>query len=264
MARAGYPAWDEDEAYFDERPIRHARRKPVRWFRTTLTSVLMIAGLVYFAQQKEDEATGTPSQAASAPALIAPAPVWTPVAAAPALYAIEGAGASVSIEARQHTSGAREDTLILGRFGTARHARLTLIQGQPEPARSFFVDIVRRAAQAGLAVSRNEQSRMLATKFGPAEVAAMTLVGRTTEQECRTFRFADREAGFGFQGWLCDAQADTVDDAQLACFIDAIAVTGAGSPSLKALFARAEKNRAETCGPGARTASIGVRPPPRP
>jgi len=264
MARAGYPAWDEDEAYFDERPVRHARRKPVRWFRTTLTSALMIAGLVYFALQKEDEAIEAASPTASPPVLIAPAPVWTPLAGTPALYAIEGAAAPMGIEARRHTSGAREDTLILGRFGTARHARLTLIQGPPEPGRSFFVDIVRRAAEAGLAVSRNAQGRMLATKFGPAEVAAVTLAGRTVEQECQAFRFADRDAGFGFQGWLCDPQAALIDDAQLACFIDAITVTGAGSPSLKALFARAEKSRAENCGPGARTASIDVRPPPRP
>ncbi|WP_243369873.1 hypothetical protein [Microvirga solisilvae] len=263
MARAGYSAWDDDEAFFDERPARRARRKPVRWIRLILMSSLMIAGLVYFARQKGDEAkvvarTGVPSSV-----LIAPAPVWNAVASGPALYAIDKTFGTASSEARQHTSGAREDTLSLGRFGEARHARLTLIQGSSEPSRSFFVDIVRRAADAGLAVSRNAQSRMIVTKFGPVEVAAMSLVGKS-EQDCQTFRFKDHDSGFGFQGWLCDTQAEAIDDAQLACFIDGVMLNGAGSPSLKALFARSERNRTDACGAAARTASIGVRTPGRP
>jgi hypothetical protein len=263
MARAGYPAWDDDEAFFDERPARRVRRKPVRWFRMILLSTLMVGSLVYFARQKGDEAkvvarTGIPSSV-----LIAPAPVWTAVAASPALYAIEKTSGTAGLETRQHTSGAREDTLTLNRFGEARHARLTLTQGSVEPSRSFFVDIVRRAADAGLAVSRNAQSRMLITKFGPIEVAAMTLVGKV-EQDCQTFRFMDRDSGFGFQGWLCGPEAEAIDDVQLACFIDGVTLTGAGSPSLKALFARVERNRTEACGAASRTASIGARAPQRP
>ncbi|MCG7394609.1 hypothetical protein MHY87_17020 [Microvirga sp. ACRRW] len=263
MARAGYPAWDEDEAFFDERPARRARKKPVRWFRMILMSSLFIGGLVYFARHKQDEAQViSASMSVPSSVLIAPAPIWRPVAATPAVYAIEKAAGTPNVEARQHTSGAREDTLTLGQFGEVRHARLTLIQGSTEPPRSFFVDIVRRAAEAGLAVSRNAQSRMIVTKFGPIEAAAMTLVGKA-EQDCQTFRFADRDSGFGFQGWLCGTDA-AMDDAQLACFIDGIALSHVGSPSLKALFARAERSRTEACGPSARTASIGGKANHRP
>jgi hypothetical protein len=263
MARAGYPAWDEDETFFDERPIRHARKKSLPWFRMILMSSLMIGGLVHFAQHKGTKVQVAARKSVPASVLIAPAPVWAPVAPTPALYVIERASTPPTVEARQHTSGAREDTLTMGRFGDARHARLTLTQDSPEPARSFFVDIVRRAAEAGLAVSRNEQSRLVATKFGPVEAATMTLVGKS-EQECQTFRFADRASGFGIQGWICGSDAAVRDDAQLACFIDGIALAGASSPSLKALFVRAEKSRSEACGPSARTASIGVRAPSRP
>lgn len=262
MARAGYPAWDEDEAFFDERLARRTRKKPVRWFRIILMSTVTIWGLVHFARQKGDEVKAAAPRSVPTSVLVAPAPLWTPVAAAPALYAIEKASGLTSIEARQNASGAREDTLTLGRFGDGRHARLTLVQGSPEPARSFFVDIVRRAAEAGLAVSRNAQSRMVVTKFGPVEAAAMTLVGKT-EQDCQTFRFADRASGFGFQGWTCGPDAP-MDDAQLACFIDGITLGTAGSPSLKALFARVERNRAEACGPDARTASVEAKLPQKP
>lgn len=262
MARAGYPAWDEDEAFFDERPIRHARKKSAPWFRMALMSSLLIGGLVYFAWHKDDEAPVAARQGVPTSVLIAPAPVWTPIAT-PALYAVDKTVGTPIVEARQHTNGAREDILSLGRFGDVRHVRLTLIQGFSEPARSFFVDIVRRAAEAGLAVSRNAQSRMIATKFGPVEAAAMTLIGKS-EQDCQTFRFADRDSGFGFQGWMCSADAATMDDTQLTCFIDGIALAGASNPSLKALFARAERNRTEACGPSARTASTGVKAPARP
>lgn len=261
MARAGSPAWDEDEGFFDERPARNARRRSLPWIRMILMSSLMIGGLVYFAQRKDDEKQAAVLKGVPSSVLIAPAPVWTPVASTPALYAIERATGPLSVEARQHTSGAREDTLVLGRFGDARHARLTLAQGSPEPARSFFVDIVRRAAQAGLAVSRNAQSRLVTTKFGSVEAASMTLVGRR-DQECQAFRFSDGDSGFGFQGWMCGA--DAIDDAQLACFIDGITLAGASSPSLKALFVRAERSRTDACSLASRTASIGVRTPARP
>jgi len=228
-----------------------------------LMSSLMIGGLVYFAKHQDAGKQTATLKGVPSSVLVAPAPVWSPVASTPALYAIERATGPLTVEARQHTSGAREDTLALGRFGDARHARLTLVQGSAEPARSFFVDIVRRAAQAGLAVSRNAQSRMVTTKFGSVEAASMTLVGRR-EQECQAFRFSDGESGFGFQGWMCGADGAAMDDAHLACFIDGITLTGASSPSLKALFVRAERSRTEACSQAPRTASIGVRPPARP
>ncbi|MXQ13443.1 hypothetical protein [Microvirga makkahensis] len=262
MVRAGHPAWDEDEAFFDERPVRRARRRRRSWLRMILMSSLMIAGLVHFAQQKSDEAQVKVRNGVPSSVLIAPAPAWTPVAAIPALYSVEGAPGPLVIEARRHTSGAREDMLTMGRFGDPRYARLTLVQGSPEPAHSFFVDIARRAAQAGLAVARNSQSRAIATKFGPVEAASMTLVG-TSEQECQAFRFSETASGFGFQGWMCGTEA-VIDDAQLACFIDGITLGPAGSPSLKALFSRAERSRTEACGAASRTAAISVRPPPRP
>jgi hypothetical protein len=248
--------WDE-EAFDDERPSRHARKRRLAWFRVTLMSSLIVATLAYFAPRDGMEKKPA-SQREGVPVsvLIAPAPMWNPLPQAAALYTFEKSTLPVTAEARQHTNGAREDTLMLGRFGDARHARITLLQGSTEPARSFFIDIVRRAAQAGLAVSRNAQSRMVATKFGPLEAAAITLTGQR-EQDCQAFRFPHNEAGFGFEGWLCGATP--VDETQLACFVDGLSLAGAASSSMKAVFARAEGNRIEACGPSARTASIGSK-----
>lgn len=262
MARAGLAEWDEEDAFESERPSRHARKRRLPWFRVILMSSLIVATLAYFAPRKGlEEKPASQRQGVPVSVLTAPAPMWNPLPQAAALYGFEKSTLPVTFEARQHTNGAREDNLMLGRFGDARHARITLLQGSTEPARSFFIDIVRRAAQAGLAVSRNAQSRMITTKFGALEAAVVTLTG-PREQECQAFRFPQNEAGFGFEGWLCGTTP--VDEAQLACFIDGLGLASAASPSVKAVFARAEGSRIEACGSAARTASIGSKPQSRP
>lgn len=262
MREAVYAEWDEDIAdWIDERPSRHVRRTSLPWLRIVLLSSCSIAGLVYLALEGE-QASRSPQSQKTVPSsvLIAPAPVWKTISPSPAPYALEKPSGPVALEARQNTDGTREDTLVLGSIGEARSARISLVQGTQEPTGSLFIDIVRRAAVAGLSVARHAQSRMIETKFGSVEAASMTLAGKA-EQECQAFRFADPEMDFGFQGWLCGG---TIDDQQLSCFIDGIALGAGTSPSLKAVFARAERNRTAACGTGARTAAIDVRPPQRP
>ncbi len=263
MPRAGFARWDEEDAVDleDERPLRHARRTSLPWLRLILLSALSIAGLVYFAQHGQRANRPGDPKTVPAAVLIAPAPVWKTISPSPAVYALEKSQGPLTMEARQHTGGAREDILTLGRFGEPRHARIILVQGLADPPRSFFIETVRRAADAGLSVARNTLSRSVATKFGPVEAASLTLAG-PAEQSCQAFRFSDRDADFGFLGWLCGPEADALTDTQLACFIDGIGLAGGTSPSLKAVFARAERNRTGACGPGA--ASAEVRIPRRP
>jgi hypothetical protein len=264
MPRAGYAEWDEEDLadWVDERPARRLRRRRPSWLRVILMASCSIAGLAYLALQLEparrpaERAKGVPSSV-----LVAPVPAWKPVPGSPALYALAGASGAVAMEARQHTNGTREDTLILGRFGDFRYAQVSLVQGTPETAGSFYIDTVRRAARAGLAVAHQGQGRTVATKFGALEAAPLTLAAKG-EQACQAFRFADAETEFSFQGWLCGSSAP--DDAQLACFIDGMTLAGGTSPSPKAVFAKAERSRSEACGPVARTASVAVKPPARP
>ncbi|MGO4524413.1 hypothetical protein AB4097_06060 [Microvirga sp. 2MCAF35] len=263
MARAVYAEWDEDDVaeWVDERPARRLRRKPLTWLRIVLMSSCSIAGLVYFALEQEQATRPTEHQKeVPSSVLVAPAPAWRPLPPSPAPYALTGASGSITLEAREHTNGAREDTLVLGRFGDFRYAQVTLVQGTAETAGSFYIDTVRRAARSGLAVAHQGQSRMIETKFGPVEAAPLTLANKG-EQTCQAFRLPDAAAEFGFQGWLCGSSAP--DEAQLACFIDGIVLAGGTNPSLKAVFAQAERKRTEGCGQGARTAAA-IRPPARP
>jgi len=252
---------DEDEAFdwIDERPLRRARR-PLPWLRMFLLSCMSVAGLAYLARQTERDDSRGDAGAVPKAVLIAPAPSWRPLPPSPPLYAVERSAEPVGVEARQHVSGGREDTLVLGTLEGPGYGRISLVHGFAEPNRSFFIDLVRRAAEAGLSVSRNAQSRLVPTKFGPVEAAAVTLAG-PVERNCQAFRFADPETVFGFQGWLCDGD-EAVDETRLACFIDRVILTG-DNPSLKAVFARAERNRLAACAPGPRTASAGIRTPVR-
>jgi hypothetical protein len=264
MPKAGYAEWDEEDLadWVDERPARRLRRRRASWLRVVLMCSCSIAGLAYLALQLEPaRRPAERSKQVPSSVLVAPAPAWRPIPASPVPYALAGASAPVAAEARQHTSGAREDTLVLGRFADFRYAQVSLVQGAPETAGSFYIDIVRRAARAGLAVAHQGQGRTVATKFGSLEAAPLTLAAKG-EQACQAFRFADPDAEFSFQGWLCGSTAP--DDAQLACFIEGVTLAGATSPSLKAVFAKAERSRTEACGPVARTASVSVKPPVRP
>jgi len=266
MREARFAEWDE-EVTFEEADERRSRRRKLPWLRMGLLSSLCIAGLVYFADDRQRATPSLDLQSRPVPVLASPAPVWRPISPSPALYAFEGSADPIALEARQHTGGAREDTLTLGRFGDVRHARITLAQGlaeaAAEPARSFFVDLVRRSAEAGLSVVRNGQSRMVATKFGLVEAASVILAA-ADEQTCQAFRFTDPQAAFGFHGWLCGSETRPVDEVQLACLLDRLEAVGSGSPSLKAVFARSENSRVQACQPGAPGARAPVRAASRP
>lgn len=265
MARAIDPDWDDDDLldHPDEQPPSRPRAR-LPWLRMSLLSGLSIAVLVYFARQDGPSRPSSEPKDVPASVLVAPPPMWRPLPQAGPVYGLDKAFAPVTFSARQHRSGAREDTLVIGQAADVRQARISLVQGLTEDGtRSFFVDIVRRAAEAGLSVVRNAQSRMAPTKFGPVEMAEVTLAG-TTEQACQAFRYTDPESKFGFQGWLCGGDAQSIDPVQTACFIDRLSLASAENAVLKSLFARAERNRTESCTQSARTAAANVRPPLRP
>jgi hypothetical protein len=253
--------WDADGAHALP-PSGKVRRRRLPWLRMTLMSGVAVFGLVLLAQEREAVEEVPAEGSVPAAILIAPPPPWQAISDPAPFYALEHPEGlpPPALAARRHASGGREDSLRFGAFGEPGHARLTLVRDirERQPG-SFYVDMVRRAAQAGLSVARSAQSRSLETKFGTVEAAPLVLQA-AAEQSCLAFRFAHGELAFGFAGWLCGSDAKPVSEDQLACFIDRLSLAkGVEDAALKVYFAQAEQRRGHGCAPVARLQAPKVR-----
>jgi hypothetical protein len=262
-------AFDDDpfDGFEDDAPVRlapagrvRARRLP--WLRMSLMSGVAVFGLVILAQEQQavdpEPETGFVPQAV----LVAPPPAWQTIPQPSALYALVGTEGALphALAARRHSTGGREDRLQFGSPGEPGYGLVSLVRGIREgQAGSFYVDMVRRAAEAGLSVARSGQAARLDTKFGPVETAPLVLAG-AAEQACLAFRFSDGELAFGFAGWLCGSEGRGVQADQLACFLDRLALAkGGDDPALRILFAQADERRSQACAPVARLPAQKVK-----
>lgn len=251
-------------------PRRPRRRAPVLWLPSALWSVAVVSGLVWLAGERQE--VGTAPMPTSPAVLAAPPSPWQPIANAGPVYTLDGvepraltslrsaidwtegrvkpAEGKVPLkqETRRHEAGGREDVLTLGGTPESAHLRIEIRRGVPEPApTSFYIDLVRRAAEAGLAVARAATPVQIATKFGPVEAAPALFEGRGS---CFAFRFAHPDLAFRIAGWLCGARDRPVDEEGLVCAIDRLVLApGVEDPTLRVLFAQAERRRTGGCVP---------------
>ncbi len=156
--------------------------------------------------------------------------------------------------AARHTGGGgRDDVLLFGRFdGDGPHLRLSVYRPGVEAAlpASFFVDLARRASEAGLAVRRSMVATPLPTKFGPFEAAEALLAGPAGDRACLAFRLLSEEPRLRLAGWTCGAPARPAERAALACLIDRFALLMPGDErALRSFFASAEGRRDPSCAP---------------
>jgi hypothetical protein len=250
------PAALEDVSGLPRAPrIARRRRRPFPWLRTGLTAAAAIAVLAHLAPEPppEPEPITKPEPVPKA-VLSAPPPRWEPIEGATSLYAVRAADGSLLPaihEARRHRSGAREDSLIYGSPGDEGHARLSVLRGPEDDPTSFFIDLTRLAADAGLAVTRSHRGRAVTTKLGAFEVATVTVSG-AAEQACVAFRFEEPALTLRVRGWLCGSAEQPAGDDHLACFIDRLTLLpGGDDPALRVLFAQAERLRNPGCMPAA-------------
>jgi hypothetical protein len=238
-----------------------ARRLARRFgpLRASLGCAVAIAALSLLARETgQDKALPAASRPIRPAVLVAPAPVWQAIPGAKANYALdlaELASLPQTHEARRHAGGGREDKLVFGVFESDRpYLRLALFRGpqDSEHPASFFLDLARRAGEAGLAVVRSGRTGLVATKLGPLEAAEVVL-SDSVERACLAFRLRPGEIGFSAQGWSCAGGGPEISfDAR--CLIDSLALLPtAEDPALRVLFAQAERKRSPGCGAPAET-----------
>jgi hypothetical protein len=76
------------------------------------------------------------------------------------------------------------------------------------PDQPFFVDLARRAAETGRAITRAVRPSAIVTRFGAFEVAGLDLArGGTPATECLGFRFANAVPDLRITGFACGGPA---------------------------------------------------------
>ncbi len=239
------PDQQGSENYHEKKQTRSSLRA---WLLWRIPAILMVCGLAYFAfnQPKPDDTMPTVQEAAP---LVAPPARWTPIASPAVLFGFDMPELqlpTMSVEARTYREGGREDTLSIGSIADPFYLRITIDRSPKQRNASFFVDLVRNAANAGLSVKRTSQTSEYPNKFGSFEVAETMLV-KNNEAQCLAFRGAGLDGKVAINGWLCGEERFVKND-MLACFIDRLTTTPAlREPDIEDALRLINKNRTRAC-----------------
>jgi hypothetical protein len=191
---------------------------------------------------------------------LAPLPAWIDIANPAELFRLEAPEFTKQTKiytARRHrTGGGRQDILALGDLnGAGPFFRIVLYRVGEEatPPAAFFVDLARRAAETGHAITFAAQPTALPTRIGIFEAADLSLTrAGSADTSCLGFRIGDaaklRLAGFACGGEKDAAAATFMSKATLACLLDALELTpSADEKDLVAFFAARELNDDTAC-----------------
>lgn len=213
----------------------------------------------------------TPERPQPAPVPVA---VWVDVSRPLPMFAFaapEFSRQTSTYAMRRHSAGGgREDTITLGQFAeSGPYMRLVVHQVGAEgaPAQTLFLESVRRAADAGLALDSIAAPSILQTRFGPVEIAdaKIALPGAAkARQGCAVFRFSADQPALRVSGLACGAAGAAFAHRQMSCLVGGLDLTAASDdPDLQKFFARSELARDEVCSnPRARAAAAKPAPAP--
>ena len=233
----------------------HLTRDDIRRVLIACTLALLLSGaLVYFLltlpQAQQDGAVTAPHVAK---------PAWVEIPKPFRLFALNAPqwGRDLAYTAERHRDGGgRRDRLTFGKFGESAWLQVTLYRrgfenGDPAP---LFVDLARRAAPAGLVVTRMGQPKPLQTRLGSVEVADLGLAGATGPSgqttPCLGFRSAEGTV-LEIGGFACGTRGNPIDRARLACALDRVDLVSAGDDAeLRAFFTGAAGQLGAACNEG--------------
>jgi hypothetical protein len=146
----------------------------------------------------------------------------------------------------------RQDALTFGDGpGAGDWLRLSVQQAGPlDPAPgSFYLDLARAAARAGVAVTRAALPGLLATRFGAFEAAEVELARGEASHACLGFRLLAGTPDLRITGLACGREGPP-DRAALACTLDGLHLLTPGVDAGLARFfaaARPDMEAARDC-----------------
>ncbi len=243
------------------RPYRGRARPGLLWRWRLIggaTLAILLAYAVGALHPDADRQPAAPVLAASPAEPTTPIkPTWAPVTKPIHLFALDAPeilGSLTNYEARRHNlDGGRDDILTFGTFdGPLAFMQLSVFRAQQEaiPVSSFFLDMARNAADAGLAVGHSTVPAPLDTRFGPFDVADVALGGANNPANCLGFRFFADSPRLRITGLYCGTATHPADRGALRCLINRLDLVSAGEDSaLRDWFVEAERGRGEgDCG----------------
>jgi hypothetical protein len=161
----------------------------------------------------------------------------------------------------------RMDALTFGEGpGGGDWLRLVVQQAGPlDPLPgSFYLDMARAAARAGVAVTRASLPDLLATRFGGFEVADVALAEGAGARVCLGFRLLVREPDLRILGFAC-GRGRQPDRAALACTLEGLRLLAPGADARVArFFAATEISRGLEPRPGCDAGRPGIKMVRRP
>ena len=152
---------------------------------------------------------------------------------------------------RLETGNGRFDMLTLGNFGEAGpwlHIGIRRF-GNPDAAEpGFYVDVARRAAEAGLAIAHSAAPGQIASRFGALEYASVKLERGEAGATCEAFRFGELGPDLNITGLYCAANGREPEPGAVVCLLDRLALAAAGDDvALRQVFVAAELKREQFC-----------------
>ena len=226
-----------------------ARRMP--GFAALVLGLPTLAALLLFALR------WTPTLQAHAETAAPPAmgQRWTEITKPYQIYTMDMpqfAGLPRTYAARRLENGnGRLDMLTLGKSaGAGPWMHLAIRRfGNPEAIEAgFYVDVARRAAEAGLAVGHSDAPEQIASRFGTMEYASVLLERGTAATPCQAFRFAELGPDLNISGVYCAGSGREPEPGTVVCLLDRLALASAGDDAnLRKVFVAAELKREQFC-----------------
>lgn len=149
---------------------------------------------------------------------------------------------------RRHAAGGgRLDQASFGSpGGEGRYLRLSFYRPLDEPVggASFWLEMARRAGEAGLALERAPSAPdILRTRLGPFEFGALRAAGAAGVRDCYGFRHQAHGPELVVSGIACFGAGDGASPREaVACALESLRLAGAeDDPELRAFFAGAEE-----------------------
>ena len=209
--------------------------------------------LAAIAMPRQDDAIASAASAVPSAAAVA-APAWIDIIKPVEMFGVSAAGFDKLprsyLARRNRLGGGRQDFLSLGTpDGTSPYLRLSIYRVGSEASADvpLFVDVARRAADAGLGIRRSGTPYAVTTRFGRFEAVDLELAGQP-ELTCAGFRLGVASPDLRIAGLMCAPQRTPTTPAALTCLLERIDLNAAGDDeALARFFAGSELSRDPSC-----------------